>query len=151
MKVNILWGDRDGALTGYLNIDPLAGPDWALSVPGDVRDLSAFVGAAEADEVVAHDVLDCLLAGEVDAALAHWASRLRHGASLHLSTLNFREVARMEAQGRLGRDELNQLIYGKRRSSNWPPDVMRKLTALGLEVVRARYENHRGVITCLRP
>jgi len=151
LKVNILWGDRDGALTGYLNVDPLAGPDWALSIRGDVMDLSPFVGPAEASEVVAHDVLDCLDAGDVDAALAHWASRLRHGACLHLSTLNFREVARLEAQGRLGRDELNRLIYGKRRSTNWPPDVMRRLTALGLDVVRASYENHRGVVTCRRP
>jgi hypothetical protein len=155
MKINLLLDNPGGARSGYLNIDPAAPPDDPDRLAGPVDDLGHAADAGEATHLVALDILDYFPAGEADAVLERWLSRLAHGGRLTMSVVDMREVARGLLAGTLGDQEANELLYGApsapaRRSAYTLARVAGAFEELGYKVLARRIVNFRAVVTVER-
>jgi hypothetical protein len=156
MKLNLLLHGQD-LRGGYLNVDPFAEPD-SDKVVGSVTNLDALVHDAQADEIIALDILDFLPACDVDATLEHWVSKLRHGGTVTIGGLDLHEVARRFHLGQIDLDAANQLIHGRqrfpweyRKSTLALSVLISKLLTLGLIPTRKVYSDEFYCVTARRP
>jgi hypothetical protein len=158
VKVNLLLDSPSGALPGHLNLDPLAPAGDASRTPCDPTDLSPYVDAGEAQELLAHDVLDHVQLPRADAVLAHWASRLAHGGTLTVSCVDMMAVAHALADRTLSPEDAALLLHGEQRrgwdyrhSGRTLAQLARGLEGLGLQVLRKRTAGLRAVVVARRP
>jgi hypothetical protein len=158
MKINLLLNNAGDIRSGYVNIDPFV-PDGDNSrIKGEVFQLDHAVDAAEAQEIVAHDILDFAPAAAADTILDHWLSKLAHGGKLTVSVVDFKEVAKAVLSDSITVDEANRLIHGEQRE---PWEIRKASYTLGLlcavlgnkgyKLLTKRIHDHRAVITCQRP
>ncbi len=159
MKVNILLNNATDVRSGYLNVDPCApeGDAGDGRVRAEPHKLD-LLDANECDEIVAHDALDFYQTHEVDRVLDHWLSKLAHGGTLTLSTIDAREVARSFLAGRIDVDEFNVLVHGQqdgpyrsRSCSLTMATLCAVLQDRGMQILSKRVADHRAVVTCRRP
>lgn len=158
MKINLLLDNPGDVRSGFLNLDPFARPDDPARFPCDVADLSAYVDAGEATEIVALDVLDYFPSHQADTVLQNWLSRLAHGGRLTLSVVDAREVARAILAGTISMDDVNELVMG-RQEKDWQQkkvlltinQITVPLENLGYKVLAKRVQNYRAIVTVERP
>lgn len=157
MKINLLL-NGDGIRSGYLNLDPLADPNDSMKTQGDICNLDEYVDDAEADEIIATDIIDFLPTNDLESVLSHWLSKLRHGGSIVVGGVDIREVARGLLNQRLTLNQANMLLYGGQQS----PHDYRKTTLtlqklleifqqLGFKVIQKRQENYFYQVKAERP
>lgn len=159
MKVNLLLDNPGDVRSGHVNVDPLAPDDCRDGrVRGDVADLAHSVDAAEAEAVVALDVLDYFPGAVADVVLGNWLSRLARGGTLTVSVVDVREVARSLLAGNLSLEEVNELLLGKqekpwqfKKAAFTLSQLAEVLKNLGYQILARRVQNHRAVVTCRRP
>lgn len=159
MKINLLFNNPYDVRSGYLNIDPYAGPnDQAGRIPGDINNLDDLVSAGEATEVVALDILDKFPRQYVDQILTHWLSRLAHGGRLTISVIDLYEVAKAFLNEAIDVDKTNTLLHGdpetkgKQVHTNFTLAQLNEvLTNKGFKVLRRCVENNYAIITVERP
>ena len=147
MRVNILLDDPKGVRADWFNADPFAPDDdphgrtrCSPAPHGDDPGLARFVGAAEALEVSAREVLDAWDLSSVPAVLSHWAGRLRRGGLLFVSFHDARSVARRLLADEMSLEEANGVLHGRRRSSLTWRHVNDLLRGMGLDTARAGNE-----------
>lgn len=159
MKVNLLLDNPDGVLGGYVNIDQFTPPDDTTGrIGGEVGDLSHTVDAAEAEEIVALEILDFFPAKRTDHVLDNWLSRLAHGGTITVSVVDTREVARGVLNRQLTMETLNGLLYGEqkrpwefRKAAYTMEQLVEVFRGKGLKILQKRLVNFRAYVTAQRP
>lgn len=158
MKLNLLLGDPQGALPGYVNVDPLAGPGDHDRVRCDPADLQPVCDAGEADEVLALGLLEHVPAADVPEVLSHWASRLAHGGTLTVAATDLMEVAKAFAARMIGLDQANRLLHGQqgeawqyKQSAHTVGSLASAMASLGLRVEKKRVNEMRAIVVARRP
>lgn len=159
MRINLLVDSPGDQRSGYLNVDPVA-PEGCGDgrTRGEPNDLSFAVDPAEAEEIVALDVLDYYPAHAADQVLSHWLSLLRRGGTLTLSVVDVREVARGILSGELSPEDVQELLHGRqerpwqfRKASYTLSQLSDVLQNRGHKILARRNQNYRAVVTCQRP
>ena len=162
MKINLLLNNPNEIRSGYLNIDPFAdGSD--ARIPGNVNltnpEEQSLVAKGEADEIVAHEILDYFPAVQVDALIKTWCEKLAFGGKLVISTVDLEKVCRGVVFGEFKSIlESHQLLYGT-QSQPWeyrkicmPQQVLvQYLQECGLKILSKTTENYRCCVIGVRP
>lgn len=157
MKVNLLLNSKS-TRSGFLNIDPFATPDTTDKQRGDLCNLDEFVGDAEADELVALDVIDYLPSRELDNIIDNWIRKIRHGGTIVVGGIDIREVAKGLVGQELDLQAANNLLYGFQES----PWEYRKATltlqkliqvfqSRGFVILQKRLEKYYYEVKAQRP
>jgi hypothetical protein len=158
VKLNLLVNNPGGVRSGYVNVDPVAPEGNSDRIACPLEKLDATCDAAEAEELVALDILDLFPAKVADAVLDHWLSRLAHGGKITLSVVDMMEVARGFTARSLSIEDANLLLHGNqsqpwefRKATYYLPMVVNTLTSKGYKILTKKISNYRAVITAERP
>ncbi|SVC80422.1 uncharacterized protein METZ01_LOCUS333276 [marine metagenome] len=153
----MLYGSGD-ILHTHLNLDPFTSDETDVIIRADVKNLDNFVDDAEAQEIVALDVIDYIPLGDINNVIKHWVSKLRHGGSLIIGGTDLFEVSKSFTQYRLGITETNQLIHGEqskpyliKRVNFTAMGLIDYLDSLGLNLQKKRVNNFHMTIEATRP
>jgi|TARA_R110002020_G_scaffold248502_1_gene462526 hypothetical protein len=157
VKINLLYGSGD-LLHTHLNLDPFTPDETNILVRADVKNLDNFVDDAEAQEIIALDVIDYIPLTEINKVIGHWVSKLGHGGSLIIGGTDLFEVSKAFSQYRLDITEANKLIHGEQ----YKPYLIKRvnftalgladyLESLGLKLQKKRVNNYRITIEAIRP
>lgn len=156
MKLNFLLGNNRDVRSGFVNIDPLATDDGITK--GDWTQLDDICCAAEAETIIALDLLSMIPRNHIDQVLSHWISHLRHGGEIALSVVDTLAVSRALANGELSLPEGGLLLYGEQNQSHQLNKSEWSLTSLaemiksyGLKIIKQRVQNYRAVVVARRP
>lgn len=138
VKLNLIL-DANNFLTGYRNVyqfESVVNVSNEL-VAGDVADLNNIVDDAEADEILAHDVLDYIPSPALETTVANWISKLRHGGTISVSGVDIILVSKALVQQRITLTDANFLLYGEQNE----PWEYRKATLTMNTIVSIFQEN----------
>ena len=156
-KINLLYGSGD-VLHTHLNLDPFTAEETDTLIRADIKNLNDFVDDAEAQEIIALDVIDYIPLMDINKVIEHWVSKLRHGGSLIIGGVDLFEVSKAFAQYRLDITEANQLIHGEqskpylvKRVNFSTMGLSDYLSALGLSLQKKRVNNFHMTIEAVRP
>ena len=153
MKVNIICGGH--ALTGYVNIDPLA-RDEPNKVAADFGNLDKLIHDAEATEILALEVLHYIPFHKLSAVLSNWVKKLRINGKIAVGGYDIGDVCKSYANKTCGLEDLNALIYGGETnplafssavSMSYLKDM---IESLGLKILKKRKNGYHIVIEALR-
>ena len=157
IKVNLLYGSGD-VLHTHLNLDPFTAEETDVLTRADVKNLDNFVDDAEAQEIIALDVIDYMPLRDINTVIQHWASKLRHGGSLIIGGVDLFEVSKAFVQYRLDITQANQLIHGEqskpylvKRVNFTSMGLVDYLSTLGLKIQKKRVNNFHMTIEAIRP
>lgn len=157
MKVNLLLDNPKDILNGYINIDPLKGPVNDERLDGDITCLDAYIDDAEAEEILAIDVLDYYQMGVADDILNNWIKKLKIGGELVISCVDLREVTRLYEKGTLNFIEINRLLHGDqdkdwnfRKCSLTLEMLIAVLKSRELKIITAKIDNLKAIVRCKR-
>lgn len=110
-KINLLIDEKDSVLNGYINIDPFAdGTD--SRIQGDISNLDHLVDDAEADEIIAKDIIGFFEINRVDSIIDNWLKKLAKGGKLILYFLDLESCVQAYIEGKINHEQLNRLVYG---------------------------------------
>lgn len=137
MRVNLV--PQGGApLGGYVNITER------------FENLSDRVLPNEAREIIALDILGKYPREQAQNILGGWVSRLRKGATLTVSVVDIREIARGVLDGTLGTLDADSLLYPGGCIVT-VSELANGLEQAGLKVLRKFIDNRRAVVVAKRP
>lgn len=157
MKINLTLG-TDVYRGGYLNLDPLASPGDPIRTRADICNLDEFVDDAEAEDLIALDVIDFLPSPELDNIIDNWTRKIRHGGTITIGGVDLREVAKAFLDQELTLQDTNQLLYGSQKA----PCEYRKATLTlqkmievlqfkGFKIIQKRIVNYYYHVKAERP
>lgn len=156
-KINLLYGSGD-VLHTHLNLDPFTAEETDSLTRADVKNLNDFVDDAEAQEIIALDVIDYIPLMDINKVIEHWVTKLRHGGSLIIGGVDLFEVSKAFAQYRLDITQANQLIHGEqskpylvKRVNFSTIGLVDYLTSLGLKIQKKRVNNFYMIVEAIRP
>ena len=156
-KINLLYGSGD-VLDTHLNLDPFTAEETDALIRADVKNLNDFVDDAEAEEIIALDVIDYMPLRDINTVIEHWVSKLRHGGSLIIGGVDLLEVSKAFVQYRLDITQMNQLVHGEqskpylvKRVNFTATGLVDYLTELGLKLQKKRVNNFHMTIEAIRP
>ena len=153
MKVNIICGGH--ALTGYVNIDPLA-RDEPDKVAADFGNLDKIIHDAEATEILALEVLHYIPFHNVPTVLSNWVKKLRINGKIAVGGYDMGEVCKSYANKTCGLEDLNTFIYGDEAtplafSSAISMSYLKDLVeSLGLKILKQRKNGYHMVVEAVR-
>lgn len=158
MKVNLIYGEGD-VLTGYLNLHPFAMQDTDEVKIADVKNIDRFVCDAEANEIIATDVIDYLVSHEVPKIIQHWVRKLRHGGKIVIGGIDMNEVTRGFVNGDLDLETTNKLLHGQQTQPHLVRRVNLSLIGIanflnedcGLKVMKKRMAGYSYLVEATRP
>lgn len=158
MKLNLLLSNDKDLRSGHINIDPLAPPEDDRRTRADWTNLDDICCVAEAESIVAMEILGVIPRVQARQVLGHWISRLRHGGELALSVVDTVAVSRALIRGELSLPDAGVLLYGEQKQthqlykSEWSLSVLVELLkSAGLEIIKQRVQNYRAVVVARRP
>lgn len=143
MKLNLITKPEDRR-AGYIHVE--FGFDKL-----DVED-------GEAEEILAIDVIDFLPFKQVDGVLAHWISKLRHGANLTVGGIDILAVANGIQTRYVDVMNANHLLFGPqddptqfRASTCCLSRIVEVMRSNGLKILKQRLDDYHYVIQAQRP
>lgn len=158
MKLNLLRNSPD-TMSGYINIDAFGGDD-PNKKQGDVTNLDTIVCDAEAEEIIARDVIDFLPPIVVNRVIDHWIKKLSHGGKLVIGGIDMYDVCKAVASYALPPTDASIMLHGEqeptkgwniRKSTANMSDVVQLLKAKGLNIISKRCANYRFSVVAERP
>ena len=157
MKINLMYGSGQ-KLQGFLNINPIPNEDEDV-ITSDVTNLDFFVDDAEAEVIIARDVINFLPRRYMTAATNHWVKKLRHGGRIVMGGLDIYSLSRDVISKKISLHDLNIILYGS-ESPSW--DVRTNIfnmeslvsylkTDCGLTIMKSRIDKYEIVVEAIRP
>lgn len=143
MKIHLITNQEE--LNGYININALQ---------EDVSNLDKHVMDTECTELITNNTINYIPQNQITQVLNHWISKLRHGATISISSLDIYQVCRSHYNMSLNTSDVINLIYG-----GTPPkisvlsmkDLSDFLTQRKLKILKKRATNYESVIIARRP
>jgi len=157
-KVNLIYGEGD-FLDTHLNINPFAkNTEEGRLVRADLTNIDKYVDAAEADEVLAMDVIDYIPTIQTKDALTNWISKLRIGGRIVIGGVDIYSISKSIADCSLDIPLANLIIHGKqdkpyliKRASFSALDLSKYLEEIyGLGIVKKEVLNYRMFVEAQR-
>jgi|TARA_Y100000593_G_C4229372_1_gene296154 hypothetical protein len=153
VKVNIICGGH--AITGYVNIDPLAKnePD---KIAADFGNLDNLIHDSEATEILATEVVQYIPFTSVPKVLENWAKKLRINGKISVGGYDATEACKSYANKTCSLEDLNILLYGDpstpiaNSSAISMPFIKNILENLGLKILKQRKNGHHILVEAVR-
>lgn len=156
MKINLLYG-TDDILSGFLNIDPLAGKDDEKKILGPIDNLDSICEDAECDYIIANDIIDYFSSREVDKIIEHWLTKLRHGGKIIIGGVDINEVSKGFINKQIDLIHINVFLFGEqdkpwqfRKSALTANDLVKAIESFGLKIIKNRTNNYRYIVEAER-
>ena len=156
MKINLMYG-KGQKLPRFTNINAIPTDEDDVMVM-DPSNLDFFVDDAEAEAIIAYDVINFLPRESMISTIEHWVKKLRHGGSIIVGGIDSCAIARDVVASKISLQDLNILLYGS-EIPNW--DVRRNiftmqslvdhLKSLGLKIVKSRIDKYEIAVEAMRP
>lgn len=156
MRINLLLDNKTDIRINYVNIDILAdGTDERMR--GDITNLDSFVCDNEAEEIVAHNILEYYPSSLISQIMSNWLKKLIHKGRLIIGCTDIDLVAKAIIEGKIDRVSLDCLIYGEQKH-NWQfkkcalscEKLCDWLENKGYKIIHKRFNKFNFVITCER-
>ncbi len=153
MKVNITCGGH--ALTGYVNIDPLA-KDEPNKIAADFGNLDSLIHDAEAIEILATEVLQYIPFNSIPKVLENWVKKLRINGKISVGGYDVTEACKSYANQTCSLEDLNVLLYGNPEipiatsSAISMPYIKDILQKFGLKILKQRKSGHHIIVEAER-
>lgn len=153
MKVNIICGGH--ALTGYVNIDPLAKnePD---KIAADFGNLDNLIHDSEAVEILATEVLQYIPLDTIPKVLENWVKKLRINGKISVGGYDVTEACKSYANQTCSLEDLNVLLYGDPStpiaisSAISMPYIKTMLQRFGLKILKQRKNGYHILVEAER-
>ena len=153
MKVNIICGGH--ALTGYVNIDPLAKNE-PNKIAADFGNLDSLIHDSEATEILASEVIQYIPFNSVPKVLENWAKKLRINGRISVGGYDVTEACKSYANKTCSLEDLNFLLDGYPStplaiSSAISMSFIRNiLESFGLKILKQRKNGHHILVEAVR-
>ena len=153
MKVNIICGGH--ALTGYINIDPLAKNE-PNKVAADFGNLDSLIHDSEATEILATEVLHYIPFHNLPTVLENWVKKLRINGKISVGGYDVTDACKSYVNKACTLEDLNNLLYGDRSdplaisSAISMPYLKEIIERLGLKVLKQRKNGYRIIVEAIR-
>tara|TARA_Y100001938_G_C8074820_1_gene425355 strand:- start:1378 stop:1863 length:486 start_codon:yes stop_codon:yes gene_type:complete len=157
-KVNLIHGEGD-VLDTHLNINPFTKKtEDGLLVRGDLTNIDKYVDDAEAEEIIAMDVIDYISTTKTAETIANWISKLAIGGRIVIGGIDIIAVSKSLADYSLDIASANLLIHGKqdepyliKRASFSAYDLAEYLeVTYGLGIVKKDIQNYKMFVEAQR-
>lgn len=142
MKIQLMTSQKE--LNGYINI----------KLEDGVSNLDSHVMTAECTELVTNNTINYIPPAQIPQVLDHWISKLRHGASISITSLDMYQVCRSCYNLSLTMSEVTELVYGgspPKVSAISMIDLSTYLKQKGLTILKKRATNYESVLIAQRP
>jgi hypothetical protein len=156
MKINLMYG-RGQNLPKHININAIPTDEEEIIV-ADPSDLDFFVDDAEAEVIIAHDVINFLPRERMIPTIKHWTKKLRHGGSITIGGVDCYAISRDIVANKISLQDLNIILYGSeipswdvRRNVFTMQSLVDHLKELGLKIVKSRIDKYEIVVEAIRP
>ena len=156
MKINLMYG-RGQNLQGYTNINAIPTEEEDVIV-SDPSDLNFFVDDAEAESIIAYDVINFLPKGSMIPTIEHWIKKLRHGGSIIIGGVDCYAIARDIVANKINLQDLNIILYGSeiaswdiRRNIFTMQSLVDHIKDLGLKIIKSRIDKYEIAVEAIRP
>lgn len=157
MKVNLLLGNEEGYLEGYLNLDPFA-KQGAKTVMGDPSKLDEYIEDGEIEELRCFGIATFFAGAHVGELLEHWSKKLAHGGKLIIADVDMIELMKSFLRGEIDFSSLSGTIYGSqqkgwdsRKTALSMTTVCDAAQAFGLEIIEKKFDGIIFIVTAERP
>jgi len=156
MKINLMYG-RGQNLHGHININaiPTEEEDVVVANPSD---LDFLVDDAEAESIVAYDVINFLPKVIMTSTIEHWVKKLRHGGTIAIGGIDCYAISRDILSNVITLQDLNVILYGSeipswdvRRNIFTMQSLVEHLKELGLKIVKSRIDKYEIAVEAMRP
>jgi len=156
MKINLMYG-RGQKLHGHTNINaiPTEEEDVIVASPAD---LDFLVDDAEAESIVANDVINFLPKSIMISTIEHWVKKLRHGGTIAIGGIDCYAISRDILSNAITLQDLNMILYGSeipswdvRRNIFTMQSLVEHLKELGLKIVKSRIDKYEIAVEAMRP
>ena len=142
------------SLNGYVNIDPFVAKD---KINFDPRNLDELLDKAEAEEIIADDVIDYFSHVQLYNIIQNWAEKLRHGGKLIITGNDLKELCRKNFLGEIDTGTFNLILFGQHDKA-WKfkgscitiDEVTNLLLNFGLKIQRREINGYRYVVEGMR-
>ena len=155
MKLNLLYG-KGQKLDGYTNINAVPVEDEDV-ITADPSNLDFFVDDAEAEDIIACDVVNFLPKSIMISTINHWVGKLRHGGSISIGGVDSYAIARDIISKRIDLQSMNTILYGSetpswdiRRNVFTMGSLVGHLKDLGLKIQRSRIDQYEIIVEAIR-
>ena len=153
MKVNIICGGH--ALTGYVNIDPLAEnePD---KVAADFGNLDNLIHDSEATEILALEVLHYIPFDNLPKVLSNWVKKLRINGKIAVGGYDVGDICKSYVNKSCSIGDLNTLLYGDGTSPLVVTSALsmtylkEMIEQFGLKILKQRKNGYHIVVEAVR-
>ena len=148
MKLNII---RAGGqkISGFRNISSDCAEEAC-----DLKDLNSIVDDAEAQYILARDIINYISQEELFSTISHWISKLSHGGVICIGASDIKEVCRMIYTGEIPDSDIGSILYGEegeiKKSSIQTDLLVDFLQSSGLKILKVRLENHNLIVEAQR-
>jgi len=156
MKLNLLYG-KGQKLHGYTNVNAVPVEDEDV-ITADPSNLDFFVDDAEAEDIIACDVVNFLPKSVMIPTINHWVSKLRHGGSISIGGVDCYAIARDIVSKKIDLQSMNDILYGNeipswnsRKNAFTMESLVDHLEDLGLKIQRSRVDKYEIIVEAIRP
>jgi hypothetical protein len=156
MKLNLIYG-RGQKLDGYTNINAVPVEDDDV-ITADPSNLDFFVDDAEAEDIIACDVVNFLPKSIMVSTINHWVGKLRHGGSIAIGGIDCYAIARDIVNKKIDLQSMNDILYGAgvsgwdiRKNAFTMESLVDHLRDLGLKIQRSRIDKYEIIVEAVRP
>ena len=154
MKLNIM-GENGQKISGFRNISSYHTEDASIEVCS-LKDLNPIVDDAEAQYILARDIINYINQEELFATISHWISKLSHGGVICIGASDIKEVCRMIYTGEISDPDIGSVLYGEgegevlKKSSIQTELLVDFLQSRGLKILKVRLENYNLTVEAQR-
>lgn len=144
-------------LNGYINIDPRPQNVGQNVICQDFKNISNVADIAECTELRCDNVLEYIPVDELLNVVTHWVSRLRHGGTIVLNSIDALAVAKAFMKNEINTIQFNHLLFGDsthpwniKSSIITLYEIAEILKRLGLVINKKRINNFEISIEAIR-
>jgi hypothetical protein len=159
VKLNLLWGTNK-TLSGFINIDPFCSVEGTPEkVNSSVSNLDGVCEDAEADLIIATEIINMLPSWKVDDTIEHWIKKMRHGGHIILEDFDIYLITKAIQNRNISLVDANTLLYGDqnephkyRQSCLSGESLVKMLKSHDLKIIKNRIlDNYKFLIEAERP
>ena len=104
---------------------------------------------ASCDDILVHDCCDYI--PQRTQVLQAIASKLRYGGTVHISGIDFLEVAHALVRGEILLRDTHNLVYSGKSACSTLSDIVKELRTMGMDIVSNRLDGYSYHIVAARP
>tara|TARA_R110000751_G_scaffold43077_3_gene99638 strand:+ start:479 stop:940 length:462 start_codon:yes stop_codon:yes gene_type:complete len=152
MKLNII-RENGQKVSGFRNIASHHTEDSTIDVC-DFKNLNPIVDDAEAQYILARDIINYINHEELFSTISHWISKLSHGGVICIGSSDIKEICRMIYTGEIPDSDIGSILYGvegeTKKSSVQVNSLVDFLQSSGLKILKIRLENYNLTVEAQR-